>query len=65
MHELAARAPERINTDVLAALRFGRERPGRAPATTNTWRWRPLTVLLWMPLLRLQIHCGVTSSATR
>lgn len=61
--ELAARAPERIDTDVLAALRSAERNPAAAP-TTSTWRWPPPTDRRSMPLRRWRIRCGVTSSAT-
>ena len=62
-HELAARAPERIDTDVLAALRSPSAiRP--AAATTSISRWRPRTVRHWKPLPPWRIRCVETSSAT-
>ena len=64
VHELAARAPERIDTDVLAALRSRRTRSRPAAATTSTWRWPPPTVRRWKPLPPWRIRCAATSSAT-
>lgn len=64
VHELAVRAPERIDTDVLAALRSAE----RAPAGCtdgSIWRLPPPTVLRWKPLPHWLIRCAAMSSATR
>ena len=60
---MAARAPERIDTDVLAALR-GAERD---PAGCTDDEYLALATAdgpAWKLLPRLRIRCAATSSAT-